>query len=170
VIELGKTLGWRVTVVVTPGASPDYRQRFVGAEAIATGSDDEPLGGVRIDDGAAVVLMTHNYPRDLLLLPKLISRTVAYLGILGPRRRTERLVLEAAGVPADAMTRIHAPVGLDLGATTPQAIALSIVAEIQAVLAGRPTISLRDRPGPIYPETHGGPEKPYTPGACPMSA
>ena len=82
--------------------------------------------------------MTHNYLHDLELLKTLLNRRVRYLGCLGPKRRAERLLLElAGGTAASAATylgQFHAPAGLDIGAETPGEIALSIVAEIRAVL------------------------------------
>jgi xanthine/CO dehydrogenase XdhC/CoxF family maturation factor len=130
------------------------------------------MAGVSVDADAAVVLMTHNYPRDLQILPRLLASHPRYLGILGPRRRAERLVLEAPNVPPGAIDHIHAPVGLDLGAEVPETIALSIIAEIQAVLADRPHASLKDRPGPIYPRPQGDADSAanYDPTACPLSA
>jgi xanthine/CO dehydrogenase XdhC/CoxF family maturation factor len=174
VVEIARTLGWHVTVIASHGAV-GFERRFAAADVVARGSDEEPLGGVAIEAGAAVVLMTHHYPRDLSVLPRLLAMPLAYLGALGPRRRAERLVLECPGVPADAIDRLHAPAGLDLGASTPGAIALAIVAEIQAVLAGRPRVSLRDRPGPIYPGDHRDAEaaadaRPYPGASCPLSA
>jgi xanthine dehydrogenase accessory factor len=170
VVTIAKTLGWHVTVIASHG-SPDYRRRFAAADRVHAAADDDPLAGVSIEPDAAVVLMTHNYPRDLQLLPRVLAGAPRYLGILGPRRRAERLVLEAPSVPPDALGRIHAPVGLDLGAEMPESIALAIIAEIQAVLADRPRSSLKDRPGPIYARPGGDTAgAPYNPSACPMSA
>jgi xanthine/CO dehydrogenase XdhC/CoxF family maturation factor len=170
-VAIAKTLGWHVTVIASHG-SPGYRERFAAADVVAAGTEDEPLAGVEIGADAAVVLMTHNYFRDLQVLPALLRRAPRYLGILGPRRRTERLVIDAGA--AEMLPSIFGPVGLDLGADTPQTIALAIAAEIQAVLAGRPTRSLRDRPGPIYehPEAPAAAasDLPYNPPSCPLSA
>jgi xanthine/CO dehydrogenase XdhC/CoxF family maturation factor len=92
--------------------------------------------------------MTHNYPQDQVLLPQILARKPRYLGMLGPRRRTERLFEE---IGADlAAHDVHAPVGLDLGGDHPEGIALSIISEIQAVLAERAGGSLRERSGPIH--------------------
>jgi xanthine/CO dehydrogenase XdhC/CoxF family maturation factor len=78
-----------------------------------------------------------------------------YVGVLGPRQRTERLLkdLAAAGSPPSAAqrARLYGPVGLDIGADTPEEIALSVLAEVRAALAGAPGGSLRDRKGPIHP-------------------
>src|SRR5215207_7865665 len=91
---------------------------------------------------------THDRARlhELLDVPSL-----RYLGVLGPRRRTMELLEGAPGVPAGALPQhVFAPVGLDIGAETPEEIALSIVSECAAVLAGRAPRSLRERGGPIH--------------------
>jgi xanthine dehydrogenase accessory factor len=84
----------------------------------------------------------------------LINSRCSYIGILGPKQRTANLLrdLAADGVAIDGevLERIHAPAGLDIGATTPEGIALSIVAEIQTVLAGRNGGFLKHRTKPIY--------------------
>ena len=96
--------------------------------------------------------MTHNYLHDRALLEQWLPSPALYLGVLGPKRRTERLLGEMPPglVTDDALSRLHSPVGLDIGADTPELIALSIIAGIQAVAAGRPGGFLRDRTGPIY--------------------
>ena len=84
----------------------------------------------------------------------LLPRDFAYLGLLGPRPRTDRLLAELSAVglaiTAAQLAKLHAPVGLDLGGGTPETVALSIMAEIQARLAGRTPGFLRDRTGPIH--------------------
>jgi xanthine/CO dehydrogenase XdhC/CoxF family maturation factor len=82
---------------------------------------------------------------------------VAYLGVLGPRQRTEGLLRHlGARATAQARGRLHAPAGLDLGAETSEEIALAIVAEIQAVFAGRAGGPLRERRGPIHDRPGSG--------------
>ena len=91
--------------------------------------------------GDLAVILTHSFEQDRALLAALLPEPLAYLGILGPRHRTERLLAEVA--PAlgwtmdDCLRRLRAPVGLDLGARDPASIALAIVAEMQATLTGR---------------------------------
>ena len=103
--------------------------------------------------------MTHSYLADLLLLEHLVYAPVRYLGILGPRARRDRLLADLAKqTPSRALPTaahldrvLHAPAGLDLGTDGPEGIALSVVAEIQAVLARvRCPGHLRDRPGPLH--------------------
>jgi xanthine dehydrogenase accessory factor len=95
--------------------------------------------------------MSHNYEWDLVQVQALLAGGIPYVGVLGPRHRADRMV-EALGVNAADGARLHAPVGLDIGAETPEEIALAIAAEVQAVMTGRRAGSLRDRPGAIHPE------------------
>ena len=96
--------------------------------------------------------MTHSYPTDLTYLEQLAPRNLRYIGVLGPRRRLERL-REELGARAPAAGALYGPAGLDIGADTPAEIALSIIAEIRAVLTGRGGGSLRARPDPIHSAT-----------------
>jgi xanthine/CO dehydrogenase XdhC/CoxF family maturation factor len=116
------------------------------------------LGPTAIDVGDvgcnAVMIMSHNFEHDLQYVEAWLATDVPYIGLLGPRQRKEQILdtLAARGVALDgaARKRIRAPVGLDLGAETAEEIALAIVAEIQAVHAGRPSGVLADRAGPIH--------------------
>ena len=107
-----------------------------------------------LDDRSAAVIMSHNYERDLSLLMALVPSPARYIGVLGSRDRTRGLLAELGKrgeKPTKAqLARIHGPVGLDLGGETPPEVALSIVAEIQAVFAGRRGGALRARKGPIH--------------------
>ena len=102
----------------------------------------------------AAVLLTHSFEQDSRILAALLSGDFvpAYLGVLGPQRRTREVLAEAARLlglsnPAERaeqwLARIHAPTGLDLGAETPAAIALSIIAEIQQTLNNSSALPLR---------------------------
>jgi xanthine dehydrogenase accessory factor len=129
-------MGWHVTVA--DGRSQLVRaERFPQAARVVGLREALELAG---GEDAAVVL-THSYDQDRTVLRALLPLGIRYLGILGPRRRTERLVSEIAdeiGLGAEeCLGRLHSPVGLDLGGHSPAAIALSIAAELQAVLAGR---------------------------------
>jgi xanthine/CO dehydrogenase XdhC/CoxF family maturation factor len=102
--------------------------------------------------------MSHNYIRDRAVLRFLLRSDVGYVGALGARSRLERLVedfAEADRAAHDAMAdgRLHAPVGLDIGAETPEEIALSIAAEVQAVFAEANAGFLSDGSGRIHPST-----------------
>ncbi|UOQ76740.1 XdhC family protein [Hymenobacter sp. 5516J-16] len=152
-VRLAAGLGWRVHVV---DGRPAQAQpaRFPEAEVVRV----LPLAqvGEEPHDGSFALLMTHNYYYDLAVLRHLLPPTTTrYIGLLGPRKKYERLLDDLRQHEPDAAAllqgRIHSPIGLNLGAETPEEIALSIVAEIQAVLTGRPAGFLRDSPHPIHP-------------------
>jgi xanthine dehydrogenase accessory factor len=153
VVRMASELGWHVTVA--DGRSDRARRdRFPLADEVAVVDPARPLDAVTVPDGAACVLMTHSADQDRALLAALAPLAVAYLGVLGPRRRTEQLLreLRGGGETGAAPARLHSPVGLDLGAETPEEIALAIVAEIQAGFARRDGRPLRDRAdGRIHP-------------------
>jgi len=147
-VTLAANLGW--TPVVFDHRSAFARpERFPGASRVVTGAREELAATVPPRAGEVAVLMTHSYPTDLAYLEQLAPRDLRYIGVLGPRRRLERL-LEELAERAPATGALYGPAGLDIGADTPAEIALSIVAEIRAVLAGRGGAPLRDRPEPIH--------------------
>jgi xanthine/CO dehydrogenase XdhC/CoxF family maturation factor len=99
------------------------------------------------------VVMSHDFRIDAEALTVLLPSRALHIGVLGPRRRTEKLLATLAaqgGAPPDPWRRLSAPVGLALGAETPEEIALAIVAEAQAVLAGESAGFLRSRQGPVH--------------------
>lgn len=152
-VRIAAELGWQVTV---HDHRPAFltKERFPSAKKLVLQNVDEPPGRVVADDRTAAVIMTHNYARDRFILPALLKADLFYIGALGPKSRTVQL-LEEATVDgedfADAqLARLYAPVGLDIGADTPEGIALSIASEIQSVLAARGGGHLRDRKGSIY--------------------
>ncbi len=153
VAQLAKSLGWQVTVV---DRRSDYAlsERFPTTDQIMVSSAEQGLNRLKLDTQTVAVIMTHNYWEDRDWLRLLLPSPVAYLGILGPKHRTQQLVkdLEEEGLtPTSAqLERFYSPIGLDIGGDTPEAIALSIVAEIQAVLAQRSGTFLRTRDGSIH--------------------
>jgi xanthine/CO dehydrogenase XdhC/CoxF family maturation factor len=151
--RFGRELGWHVTVC-DPRAAYATRERFPAADAVVAAGTGEIARLALAGDPTAVVVMTHHYHFDLPLLRELLPRPLAYLGLLGPRKRAERILddLEKAGLALtpDQRARLHAPVGLDLGSDNPEEVALSIAAEIRAVLEGRDGRPLRERALPIH--------------------
>jgi len=97
---------------------------------------------IPVDHRSHVVMMTHNYPLDRQLLPRVMAAGPAYLGLLGPLSRSERLFRDCGLTMTEC---VHAPVGLDLGGDTPATIAAAILGEIQACVSGRTGGKLRDR-------------------------
>jgi xanthine/CO dehydrogenase XdhC/CoxF family maturation factor len=151
--SLSAQLGWKVTVI---DRRPAYAtsERFPNADKVFVAQAEDVDGGVFADRGSAAVVMSHNFESDREILRRLLTSQCAYIGLLGPKQRTANILDELANdgvvIEREMLERIHAPIGLDIGATTPEAIALSIIAEIQAVLAGRDGGFLRDRKKPIY--------------------
>jgi xanthine dehydrogenase accessory factor len=145
----GLRQGWRVDVV-DPRRSFLRPERFPGARLL----DAEP-GSAADATGAgewsAVVVMSHDYLRDAAFLGSFLGRGVAYIGILGPRDRTDRLLAELPSAQSDAdLARLHAPAGLDIGADGAEQVATAIVAEILAVLHGRSGGPLHGATGSIH--------------------
>jgi len=118
--------------------------RAVGWRVVITRDADSALEGCD-----AAVVMTHNFMLDEAILRRLLPTTIPYIGLLGPRTRGNDLMASIGAGPSDR-TRVHSPIGLDLGAETPEEIALSIVAEMQAVFSGRPARPLSESPEPIH--------------------
>lgn len=157
VVNFAKALGWHVTIVDCL-AREETRNRFPIADSVILTRPEAVREQICLSDRTVAVIMTHNYLHDIELLKILLPSPVCYLGILGAKHRTERLFQDilAAGIvyTETQFQRLHRPVGLDIGADTPEEIALSIVAEIQAVLKKRSGGFLRDRQGSIHPHFH----------------
>ncbi len=151
VARYGVELGFEV-VVVDDRRQVLTRERFPGDVSLVCGRPADLADHVEIDRRTYVVIMSHNYLRDLDYLRSLIGTDVAYIGALGPGARLERLLkdLEADGVEVGEhdLQKIYAPAGLDVGAEGPQEIAWAILAEILAVRRGKEAGFLRRRKGP----------------------
>ncbi len=149
--EFAKNLGWRVSVIDHRSAFAT-KERFPNADEITVARAENLY--LTFDENTAAVVMTHNYDRDRELLKFLLTSEAVYVGALGPKRRTQGLLAELNETGQQftdlQLQKLHAPVGLDIGADTPESIALSIIAEIQSVLAGRKGGFLRNRQGSIY--------------------
>ena len=155
-------LGWNAVVVDDrPGFLDE--ERFPGAAGfVAVEAPEKVAVEAPIDERTVAVVMTHNFLRDKEYLRALIGSPAAYVGMLGPGARTQRLLMELADegvVLADTdRERIHGPAGLDLGGEGPEEIAESIVAEIVAVKRGRAGGFLKERRGPIHDRPRPGAE------------
>ena len=147
---LGAHLGYEVSIVDLRSTLPLPRRAFHGAHAYIQCEPEELPQRLPLDGDSVVIVMTHQAQDDLAVMPYVAGSRPAYLGLLGPKVRGRRL-LEACGALGIAgAERAHFPTGLDIGAETPDEIALAVFAEIQAVLAGRPAGFLKDRSGPIH--------------------
>ncbi|MFN2475068.1 MAG: XdhC family protein [Chthoniobacterales bacterium] len=124
-VEMARALGWKVLPLHEP-------------EEVAA------------DGRTVAVVKTHNYGRDFTFLRALLPFQLPYIGLVGSRKRKQQLVAALIDLGADPeqTKTIHGPAGLDIGSATPEEIALSIIAEIQAVLSARPHHSLRNRNAP----------------------
>ena len=150
---IAKNLGWYVTIV-------DHREkfankdRFVDVDSILISHPENTAEKVIIEQNSVFVIMTHNYEHDKNILRVLLKSNAKYMGKLGPKRRSENMLLEfnkeGLEFTNDELANFYSPVGLDIGADTPEAIALSIVSEIQSVIKHRDGTNLRDRKGSIY--------------------
>lgn len=134
--------------LVVFGSGPDVEPVMAQARQIGWRADVVTTRDpVDVSGYDAAVVMTHNFHRDVDILRRLLASDLVYIGLLGPRARGDELLAEV-GATRDA--RIFSPVGLDVGAETPEEIALSIVAEIQAVLSVRSARALRELETPIH--------------------
>jgi len=153
VVAAAKSLDWHVTLIDDrPAMAASHR--WPDADRILVSPPNALAKTVAIADSEAAVIMSHAFERDVELLAGWLQSRARYIGIMGPRHRTEALVaaVRTRGVTVDqnARDRIHSPVGLDIGAETPEEIAVAIVAEVQAVHAGRSARFLATRPGAIH--------------------
>lgn len=155
-MEIASTLGWDLRVV--DGRISHARpERFATACQVLVSNPEAVLEQVPIDERTAFVMMTHNYHYDLALLKALLQTPVPYIGMLGPKKKLMRMLeeLSSSGLaPNDEMMgRIHGPTGLEIGAETPEEIALSIIAEIQATFSKKLGGKLRDKSDVIHSMT-----------------
>lgn len=135
-VEIARQLGWRVTVADHRPAylargdlgAADHVQQLVPAELARS---------VELARYTAVVVMSHHLVTDRSYLAALAATSVPYIGLLGPRARRDRLLADLGASAAGLGRRLHAPIGLPIGADSPETIALAILAEIHATLAGR---------------------------------
>jgi xanthine/CO dehydrogenase XdhC/CoxF family maturation factor len=133
--DLAARLHWRVTLI---DHRPAYavRSHFPAAERVLLAQPEEIAQAVDLREFAAAVVMSHHLPSDLEYLRALSASPLAYIGLLGPPARREKLLSELGPAAERLGSRLRAPVGFNLGGRAPEAIALAIIAEIQAFLHG----------------------------------
>lgn len=153
-----KLLGFRVAVCDARAVFAT-RKRFPMADDVVVDWPDRYMEkiGSRLGGRDAVCVLTHDHKFDVPAIAAALETDVGYIGAMGSRRtHAERVVrLREAGVPAAGLARVMAPIGLDIGARTPEETAVAICAEIIACRTGKAAPSLRDTEGPI----HGGPDR-----------
>ena len=153
VSQLAKSLGWNVTVTdeCVAHIAPLF---FPGADQLSLCHRDFIDRDFDITPYTACILMSHNYDYDRDVLKKIISTETPYIGILGPRKRFDKMLEEfqrdKIAIPESHQHRIHSPIGLDIGAETPDEIAVAIIAEIQSKFSNRSGGFLKYRNGPIH--------------------
>ena len=150
--KMGSLLGWEVDVI-TSVKDPKQHQDFPGAKSVSSNTP-ETFVVEGVDTECAVVLMTHNYAQDLRYLLKLKASAPSYIGVLGSAKRREQLhndLLDyTADLDTDFLDKIHSPAGLNIGAITPEEIALSILSEILAINRNKDPHSLNTITGKIH--------------------
>jgi xanthine dehydrogenase accessory factor len=146
-VRAAKELGWRVVCVCNPTK--------MHASLFSLTDDVFPKDHIpTIDAFTAAISMCHDYESDYRNLQLLLKTNIRYVGLLGPKKRTikmyDRMKEESILLTNEQENRIYSPVGLDIGAATPEEIALSVCAEIRAEFSGREAQKLRMRNKPIY--------------------
>ncbi|WP_455888022.1 XdhC family protein [Pseudomonas rustica] len=150
-VRMAKMLGWHVSVVDSRAhfARPE---RFPEADVVMVGDISRPFAYGELVEQAAVAIMTHSLIQDTHWLDGVLQCQPSYIGQLGPRERTERLLSDIS-IRRGALSMpdtLHYPIGLDLGGDTPESVAIAVLAEIQASFSGRSGGHLRLRPTKIH--------------------
>ena len=153
VAALARTMGWDV-IVCASEAKYSTRERFSMVDEVLVGEPDKIAARIAESDRAVALVMNHNCDRDRESLRMLLDSKLRYVGVIGPRSRTQRL-LRDIGVD-DEDPRVVGPAGLQIGAESPQELALAIISEMQAVLAGTPMADIRQRIAPTLTERGAG--------------
>jgi xanthine dehydrogenase accessory factor len=153
VSQLAKSLGWNVSVTdeCVAHIAPIF---FPSADKLSLCQRDFVDRDFDITPYTACVLMSHNYEYDRDVLRTLLKTETPYIGILGPRKRFDKMLIEFAEEGVEVLPedfhRIHSPIGLDIGAETPDEIAISIISEIQGKFTNRSGGFLKYRDAPIH--------------------
>ncbi|MEO6314410.1 MAG: XdhC family protein [Chitinophagaceae bacterium] len=152
-VNMAAILGWRTTII---DGRPTHakKERFPASCSVLLAKPEQVLEQVIINDRTAIVLMTHNYNYDMAMLAVLSTKQLMYTGMLGPKKKLNRMLaeLQEGGIlfTAAQLAKIHSPVGLDIGAETAEEIALSILAEIKSVFAVAKAQPLKGNTEPIH--------------------
>ena len=156
VVNMAEILGWETTVV-DGRANYAKQERFVSACQVLVAKPENALEQIAIDEHTVFLLMTHNYNYDMAMLRQLLQKNVPYIGMLGPKKKRERMLNElkeeGLNFNEQQLSVLHSPVGLDIGAETSEEIAVSILAEIKAFFANKDVQSLRTIKEVIHPRS-----------------
>ncbi|CAA9284551.1 MAG: Xanthine and CO dehydrogenases maturation factor, XdhC/CoxF family [uncultured Adhaeribacter sp.] len=152
-VQMAQMLGWQITVI-DGRANYATSARFPAANRVLIAKPDQALAQIPVDEQTVFVLLTHNYNYDLAMLRQLKELPLCYIGVLGPKKKLDRMLteLEETGSPvsAEQLARIYGPVGLNIGAETAEEIALATLAEIKAVFSRKEGGFLRDSTQAIH--------------------
>lgn len=155
-VKAASIIGWEVTVG-EGRTTHALSHRFTDAKRVLQVKPNELIEQIQTDANTCFVLMTHNYQYDLALLKLLLEAKVPYIGILGPKTKLNRMFddisKEGITINDEQLIRIYGPVGLDIGAETSEEIAISVVAEIKAVMSGKTGTSLKYKTQKIHDTT-----------------
>jgi len=152
-MQIADSIGWDVRIVDGRNtyAKPE---RFVSACQVVVSKPQKMLDEIPVDEYTAFVLMTHNYNYDFAMVKVLLQKNIPYIGMLGPKKKLDKIFnqLENEGITIsnDQKKKFYGPAGLEIGAETPEEIALSIVAEIKAVFSQKTGSSLRNKKEVIH--------------------
>ncbi|MCB9341948.1 MAG: XdhC family protein [Lewinellaceae bacterium] len=152
-VDMADLLGWE-TIVVDGRANYARPDRFMKACQVLLAKPEQVLEHIAVDDWTVFALMTHNYNYDKAMLLELCRKSARHIAMLGPRKKLERILGEyrdeGVELTQENMEAIYGPAGLDIGAETSEEIALSILAEIKAVLQEKKGGPLREKSEPIH--------------------
>ena len=150
-VRVGKLLGYHVTVC-DARATFATRKRFPEADEVVVRWPHEFLAEAAVDKRTVLCVLTHDPKFDVPLLLEAVKTPAAYIGAMGSRRtHTDRVQrLRALGLSEEQLGRIRGPIGLDIGARTPEEVAVAIAAEIIALRYGRRALALSERSGPVH--------------------
>ncbi|MCH7399235.1 XdhC family protein [Belliella sp. DSM 107340] len=150
--KIADILGWKI-ILIDGRKQYATKDRFPTVSEIVVGPASEVVEKLEIDGRTVALLMTHNFDYDRIVLEKLLNSSLPYIGILGPKKKSEKLfesiklVENGIGI---GIENIFGPTGLDLGAENSEEIALAIIAEIKSVLSQKKPIYLREKTGSIH--------------------
>ena len=155
-VDMADILGWETTVI-DGRANYAKKERFTSACQVLVSKPEQVFDQVQIDERTIFLLMTHNYNYDKAMLKQLLQKNITYIGMLGPKKKRERILdefkEEGLVFTEQQLSVLHSPVGLDIGAETSEEIALSILAEIKAFFANKDVQSLRKIKEVIHPRS-----------------
>ena len=153
--KIAAVLGWDI-IVIDGRNNYAVAERFPWANRVIVSKPENVLSHLNINEWTALVLMTHNYNYEIALLKNLLPLSLPYIGVLGPKKKLERMLAEIEdsdqSITDEQLNSVFGPVGLDIGSESPEEIALSIVAEVKAILSSREGCSLKYKPVSIHSE------------------